>query len=105
MKIRKAVVTAAAPQQRTLPLQTVVDRDGGTKNALQVIVQEALEAGADLLGFNTWTGTKRYIDLAANSGWISWNASRICRRIDARSAVGASRWLCSQWSARSPFET
>ena len=47
MKIRKAVVTAADPKHRTLPLQTVVDRDGEVKAALRVIVQEAIAAGAE----------------------------------------------------------
>ena len=45
MKISKAVITAANPHQRTLPLQTVVDQDGETKAALNVILQEALSAG------------------------------------------------------------
>ncbi|MBA2646274.1 MAG: UTP--glucose-1-phosphate uridylyltransferase, partial [Pyrinomonadaceae bacterium] len=31
MKITKAVITAAARNQRTLPLQTLVDRDGDQK--------------------------------------------------------------------------
>ncbi len=31
----------------------------------------AIDAGADLLGFNTWTGTKRHIDLGKNADWIS----------------------------------
>ena len=31
----------------------------------------AIDAGADLLGFNTWTGTKRYIDLARHAEWIA----------------------------------
>jgi phosphoribosylanthranilate isomerase len=31
----------------------------------------AVEAGADLLGFNTWLGSKRYLDLDANAGWIA----------------------------------
>ena len=31
----------------------------------------AIDAGADFLGFNTWTGTKRFIDLEANADWIS----------------------------------
>jgi len=45
MKISKAVITAANPRQRTLPLQTVVDRDGQPKTALHIILQEALSAG------------------------------------------------------------
>jgi phosphoribosylanthranilate isomerase len=31
----------------------------------------AIEAGADLLGFNTWTGTKRHIDLEKNAEWVA----------------------------------
>jgi UTP--glucose-1-phosphate uridylyltransferase len=47
MDIRKAVITAAGPAQRSLPLQTLVDRDGKTKTALVIIVEEALNAGAE----------------------------------------------------------
>lgn len=47
MNIRKAVITAAGPNQRTLPLQTLVDRDGKTKTALAIIVEEALNSGAE----------------------------------------------------------
>jgi UTP--glucose-1-phosphate uridylyltransferase len=47
MLIKKAVVTAAAPGQRALPLQTLVDRDGAEKKALQIIVEEALAAGVE----------------------------------------------------------
>ena len=45
MKIRKAVITAAGPSQRSLPLQTLVDTDGNTKPVLQVLIQEAASAG------------------------------------------------------------
>ncbi|ACB74849.1 sugar phosphate nucleotidyltransferase [Opitutus terrae] len=47
MKIRKALVTAANPRQRTLPLQTLVDPHGETKAALQIILEEAAGAGVD----------------------------------------------------------
>jgi UTP--glucose-1-phosphate uridylyltransferase len=47
MDIHKAVMTAAGPSQRTLPLQTLVDRDGKTKTALAIIIEEALSSGAD----------------------------------------------------------
>lgn len=39
----------------------------------------AIDAGADLLGFNTWKGTKRFIDLDGNAGWIASLPSRVCR--------------------------
>jgi UTP--glucose-1-phosphate uridylyltransferase len=47
MEIRKAVITAAGPTQRTLPLQTLIDRDGKSKTGLAIIVEEALGSGAD----------------------------------------------------------
>ena len=31
----------------------------------------AVDAGADLLGFNTWHGTKRFVDIARNAEWIA----------------------------------
>ena len=47
MDVRKAVITAAAPDQHTLPLQRLVDRDGIDKTALQLIVEEVVEAGVE----------------------------------------------------------
>lgn len=47
MKISKAVITAASPRQRALPLQTLVDRDGVQKSVLRIIVEEALRAGVE----------------------------------------------------------
>ena len=47
MSISKAVITAAGPDQHTLPLQTLVDRDGRVKTALELIVSEAVSAGVD----------------------------------------------------------
>jgi UTP--glucose-1-phosphate uridylyltransferase len=44
MDIRKAVITAAGRGQRTLPLQTLIDRDGVSKSVLTIIVEEALRA-------------------------------------------------------------
>src|ERR1039458_3644099 len=42
--IKKAIITAAGKTQRTLPLQTLVDRDGVTKTALRILVEERLAA-------------------------------------------------------------
>ena len=47
MNIRKAVITAAGRGQRTLPLQTLVDRDGVEKKALRIILEEVISAGVD----------------------------------------------------------
>jgi UTP--glucose-1-phosphate uridylyltransferase len=47
MKITKAVITAAGRSQRTLPLQTLIDRDGAAKSVLRIIVEEVLSAGIE----------------------------------------------------------
>ena len=47
MKITKAVITAASPSQRSLPLQTLVDRDGIQKSVLRIVVEEAQRSGID----------------------------------------------------------
>jgi UTP--glucose-1-phosphate uridylyltransferase len=44
MKIHKTVITAAGPSQRSLPLQTPIERDGAEKAVLRIIVGEALSA-------------------------------------------------------------
>ncbi len=50
MQVLKAVITAAAPNQNTLPLQRLVDRAGEEKTALQLIVEETLSAGVEEIG-------------------------------------------------------
>lgn len=47
MHITKAVITAAGRNQRTLPLQTLTDRDGAEKSVLAILVEEALSAGVE----------------------------------------------------------
>jgi UTP--glucose-1-phosphate uridylyltransferase len=47
VEIKKAIITAAGKNQRTLPLQTLVDRDGVTKTALRIIIEEILSAGIE----------------------------------------------------------
>ena len=47
VEIRKAVITAAGKNQRTLPLQTLVDRDGVQKTALAIIIEEILRSGVE----------------------------------------------------------
>lgn len=47
MNLTKAVITAAGPGQRGLPLQTLVDRDGVEKKSLEIVLEEAVGAGAE----------------------------------------------------------
>src|SRR3954470_8843992 len=50
MTIRKAVITSAGKAQRTIPLQTFVDRDGRQKSALQILIEEATSSGVEEIG-------------------------------------------------------
>ena len=47
MQVKKAVITAAGRNQRTLPLQTLIDRDGVERSVLGILVREALSAGVE----------------------------------------------------------
>ena len=47
MSIRRAVVTAASPTEKSLPLQNLVDQQGEPKTALQLIADEAVGAGVE----------------------------------------------------------
>ncbi|MCL4789812.1 MAG: UTP--glucose-1-phosphate uridylyltransferase [Verrucomicrobia bacterium] len=65
MNIRKAVITAAGQSQRTLPLQTLVDRDGQTKSALMILLEEALHAGVEEIGLVIGPGDRDAFRAAA----------------------------------------
>lgn len=45
MKITKAVITAAGPGQRTLPMQLLIDQQGAERSVLSLVVREAVRAG------------------------------------------------------------
>ena len=47
MKVRSAVITAAGRNQRALPLQTLIDRDGEEKPVLAILVEQVLGAGIE----------------------------------------------------------
>ena len=47
MRITKALITAANPNQRALPLQTLIDQNGEPKSVLAVLVTHVLSAGVD----------------------------------------------------------
>ena len=50
MKIQKAVITAAGRNQRHLPLQTLVDREGFPRSALNLLIEEITSAGIQDIG-------------------------------------------------------
>ena len=50
MKIQKAVITAAGRNQRHLPLQTLVDREGYPRSALNLLIEEITSTGIQDIG-------------------------------------------------------
>lgn len=67
MRIRKAVITAAARSQRALPMQTLFDHDGVERSVLSLIVHEAAQAGIGDIGIVVWPGDEEsYAKLLAD---------------------------------------
>ncbi|MEY2410678.1 MAG: UTP--glucose-phosphate uridylyltransferase [Verrucomicrobiota bacterium] len=67
MEIKKAIITAAGKNQRTLPLQTVVDHDGAPKTALRIIIEEVRDAGIDQIAVVVCAGDQTAYAAAAGS--------------------------------------
>ncbi|HEX5177489.1 MAG TPA: sugar phosphate nucleotidyltransferase [Chthoniobacteraceae bacterium] len=65
MEIKKALITAGGDTQRTLPLQWLVDRDGVTKTALTIILEEILRAGIEMIGIVISPGDQETFRMAA----------------------------------------
>ena len=47
MKVKKAVITAAGPDQRKLPIQTIRDMFGQERSVLEMMVDEIVRAGVE----------------------------------------------------------
>jgi len=67
MQIRKAVITAAGRDQRTLPMQTLFDQQGHERSVLSFVAREALGAGISEIGIVVWPGDEQpYAKLLAD---------------------------------------
>jgi UTP--glucose-1-phosphate uridylyltransferase len=99
MDIRKAVITAAGPGQRTLPLQTLVDRDGKTKTALAIIVEEALNSGAEEICIVVFPGDAEAYRVAAGPH------GRRLQFVEQAKALGYAHavWSAHQFTGGDPF--
>jgi UTP--glucose-1-phosphate uridylyltransferase len=97
VKITKAVITAAAPGQRSLPLQTLVDRDGATKSVLAVLVQEARQAGMEELCVVVHPGDEAAYRQAAGDGRLTFVTQ------DAPRGYGHAVWCARDFVGSDPF--
>ena len=67
MKISKAVITAAGPQQSRLPLQRFVDLDGSEKSALEIIIEEVVATQVEQIALVIRPGDKSLFAEAAGN--------------------------------------
>lgn len=99
MEIRKAIITAAGQSQRTLPLQTVVDRDGKSKSALTILIEEVLQAGVEEIGLVVSPGDESAFRAAAGS-----HANRLTFLTQpAPLGYGHAVWCARTFTGRDPF--
>jgi UTP--glucose-1-phosphate uridylyltransferase len=56
MKVTKAVITAAGPDQRALPLQTLIDGNGDEKSVLAMLIEQALAGPVNEACVIVWPG-------------------------------------------------
>jgi len=76
LRFQKALITAAGPDQRTLPLQTLIDRDGREKSVLGILIEQALAAKVEEICIVVWPGDEsRYIQAAgSHAGMVQFVA-------------------------------
>jgi UTP--glucose-1-phosphate uridylyltransferase len=68
MKIKKALITVAGADQRKLPIQSLVDREGNRRTVLEILIEEVRQAGIEEIGVVIHSG-----DLSLYSEIISGN--------------------------------
>jgi UTP--glucose-1-phosphate uridylyltransferase len=97
--IKKAIITAAGKSQRTLPLQTLVDRDGSPKTALQIIIEEILQTGIDEICVVIYPGDQPAYVAAAG------NYARRLAFVEQTSPLGYGHavWCAREFTAGRPF--
>jgi UTP--glucose-1-phosphate uridylyltransferase len=99
VRVRKAVLTAAASNQRSLPLQTLIDRDGEEKSVLAILVEQVLLAGVEEVCVVVWPGDEtRYGQaLGKYAGHVEFVPQREAR------GYGHAVWCAHQFLKDEPF--
>lgn len=99
MKITKAIITAAGPHQRELPLQALVDRDGEPKTALRIVIEEAIAAGVEEICLVVFPGDEAVYAKAAGR-----EAGRLCFVAQAEPrGYGHALWCGRKFTGAEPF--
>jgi len=91
------VITAAAPGQRSLPLQRLVDRDGVEKSLLQILVAEVLRANIEEICVVVRPGDE--------TAYAQWAGGHRLAFVEQREPLGyANAVLCARdFTGNEPF--
>ena len=99
MRVRKAVITAAGRNQRALPLQTLVDRDGAEKPLLSILAEQALAANVEEICVVVWPGDEaRYAEAAGKLA----PSLRFVQQPEPR-GYGHAIWCAREFTGGDPF--
>jgi UTP--glucose-1-phosphate uridylyltransferase len=99
MKVSKAVITAAGRGQRTLPLQTLIDRDGTEKSVLCILIEETLRAGVEEICIVVRPGDER--PYAAEAGDHAGRLHFVAQ--DEPLGYGHAVYCTREFAAAQPF--
>lgn len=99
MTIDKAVITAAGPSQRALPLQHLIDRDGQDRTVLAILVEEAARAGMKEVAVVVHPGDESACAAAAQGASVKLHF------IPQTAGPGYARaiWSARDFTGSSPF--
>ena len=99
MQPQRALLTCAGPNQRTLPLQSLVDRDGSAKTALTILIEEVLSAGITEVGIVICPGDEAAYRSAAGA------LGRSLTFIEQPAPLGYGHavWCAREFIHREPF--
>lgn len=98
MQIKKALITAAGPDQRQLAIQTLVDRDGNRKTVLEILIEEARQAGIEEIAVVIHPG-----DLAVYKGLVHGNRQIHFIEQDKPLGYGYAVWCGSSFVGNDYF--
>lgn len=71
MQIKKALITVAGADQRKLPIQNLVDRDGNRRTVLEILIEEVRQAGIEEIGVVIYPGDLNiYSEIVAGNSQI-----------------------------------
>lgn len=103
MKVKKAVITAAGRDQRTLPLQTVVDRQGVESSVLGLLVGEVLSAGVEQVAVVVAPGDEAaYADVFSGADWLRGAELRFITQ-DEPLGYGHAVFCAQEFCGAEPF--